>query len=87
MPVIGRLDSQVNDVLIEPLGRRRPRDERNERNERDERDERDPRTTTGDARPAATQDSHDDAEGANDKGRDDSRADVRRDGQLPVWLL
>jgi hypothetical protein len=28
MPVIGRLDRQVNDVLIEPLGKNRPRDER-----------------------------------------------------------
>jgi hypothetical protein len=29
MPVIGRLDKQVNDVLIEPTGKNRPRDERN----------------------------------------------------------
>jgi hypothetical protein len=78
MPVIGRLDSQVNDVLIEPLGKQRPRDER---------DERDPRSTTDDARPSATGETHDDAEDANDKARDDSRANIRRDEQLPVWLL
>jgi hypothetical protein len=28
MPVIGRLDRQVNDVLIEPVGKDRKRDER-----------------------------------------------------------
>ncbi|MDT7603468.1 MAG: hypothetical protein QOF61_1465 [Acidobacteriota bacterium] len=28
MPVIGRLDKQVNDVLIEPVGKNRPREER-----------------------------------------------------------
>jgi hypothetical protein len=27
MPVIGRLDRQVNDLLIEPIGRRRPEEE------------------------------------------------------------
>jgi hypothetical protein len=80
MPVIGRLDSQVNDVLIEPLGKRR------------DRDERDPRTTADDARPATTGEAQrDDAGGVSDKARDDSddpRDDVRsRDEQLPVWLL
>jgi hypothetical protein len=80
MPVIGRLDSQVNDVLIEPLGKRRGHDER------------DPRTTTDDARPTATGEvARDDARGVSGKAHDDSddpRADVRSHGeQLPVWLL
>jgi hypothetical protein len=80
MPVIGRLDSQVNDVLIEPVGKRR------------DRDERDPRTTTDAARPTATGEAaREDARGVSGKARDDSddpRDDVRsRDEQLPVWLL
>lgn len=80
MPVIGRLDSQVNDVLIEPVGKQRGRDER------------DPRATTDDARPAATgETARDGAEDVIDKARgdsDDPRDDVRsRDERLPVWLL
>jgi hypothetical protein len=80
MPVIGRLDSQVNEVLIEPVGKRR------------DRDEGDPRTMTDDARPTATGEAaRDNARGVNDEARDDSddpRDDLRsRDEQLPVWLL
>ncbi|HVG29490.1 MAG TPA: hypothetical protein VM864_07195 [Pyrinomonadaceae bacterium] len=76
MPVIGRLDSQVNDVLIEPVGNRRPRDGRDERAAHDG------------ARPAATGEAPRDGAGAaGDDARDDSREDARRAGQLPVWLL
>lgn len=75
MSVIGRLDSQVNDVLIEPLGGRR------------RRDERDPHAATDDAQPAATNEARGEATGTGDKAHDDTRARVRRDERLPVWLL
>jgi hypothetical protein len=75
MPVIGRLDSQVKDVLIEPVGRRR---------HRGERDGRAPRDATDDTRTPATSG---DARGDGGDASDDSREDIRRDEQLPIWLL
>ena len=78
MPVIGRLDSQVNDVLIEPVGKRR---------RRDENDGRDPRPATDEARPAATGDAMRDTEVIGDGADDSAHDSVRRDEQLPVWLL
>jgi hypothetical protein len=82
MPVIGRLDSQVHDVLIEPVGNRQSRDERGGR------DGRDGRATPDAARPAATGEaSRDGAGGLSDDAHDASRGDVRRDAPLPVWLL
>ena len=85
MPVIGRLDSQVNDVLIEPVGKQRHRGEHGERDERVERAE--PRSTHDDARPAAGEDARGDAEGAGDGARDDAHGSARRADRLPVWLL
>ncbi|HEX8162596.1 MAG TPA: hypothetical protein VF538_12035 [Pyrinomonadaceae bacterium] len=79
MPVIGRLDSQVNDVLIEPVGDRR---------RRGEGDGRGAGATTDDARPAAPGETpRDGADGSDDEARDNPRGEARRGEQLPVWLL
>ncbi|MFN2481978.1 MAG: hypothetical protein ABR554_10980 [Pyrinomonadaceae bacterium] len=76
MPVIGRLDSQVNDVLIEPVGEQR------------RRGGCDPHDAADRARPAAAGDAaRSVAEGADGEARDGSRPDKGRDEQLPVWLL
>ena len=85
MPVIGRLDSQVNDVLIAPVGDRRRRDKGDDR---DGSDERAPRDAVDAVRSAMHGDtSRGDTEDTSDDAQDDSRGDVRRDEQLPVWLL
>jgi hypothetical protein len=61
MPVIGRLDRQVNEVLIEPLDRNRPRDAR------------DAPAAPGDAMPVATNTG---APRDEDRRRDDERLPV-----------
>lgn len=79
MPVIGRLDKQVSDVLIDPVGGRR-------RGEDDaERATSDARTGAAyeDAPPAAR-----DADGERSRPRAGHGEDRgRTDEQLPVWLL
>jgi hypothetical protein len=81
MSVIGRLDEQVNDVLIDPVGkRRRRRDEGEDAHSAPDSTRRD--TADEDARRAA----HDANNGERlpRANREDSR---RGDEQLPVWLL
>ena len=79
MPVIGRLDEQVDDVLISPVAKRRPNEGEPPRgrgrthgdvpDNQDEPAERASRDET--AEPAA---------------RDELESDAVRD-ELPVWLL
>ena len=73
MPVIGRLDGQVDEVLIAPLEKRRRRDE-------DEPPRKDDERTRGDA--AAV----DRGERAEPAARDEFEHDATRD-ELPLWLL
>ncbi len=78
MPVIGRLDRQVDDVLIDPVARRR----------RDEGD--DTRAPSNDAQPRATDiDARGATHVANDEAArsDDARSRASDEEQLPVWLL
>ena len=88
MPVIGRLDSQVNDVLIEPVGGRRPRDGRDERDSRATNDERGPRATNDERGPRSANDAAPHAP-TGETARGDARdgGGARRGEQLPVWLL
>ena len=81
MPVIGRLDKQVDDVLIDPVGERRGR----------RRDD-----AAGHAPPDARRGAADEGERgqARAAGDETSRArasrgedQARGDEQLPVWLL
>ncbi|MDT7540611.1 MAG: hypothetical protein QOE33_515 [Acidobacteriota bacterium] len=82
MPVIGRLDEQVHDVLIEPIGKQRPRDGSDAAH-----------TPSEDSRHNAIDEDArgDDARRTNsEKIRahiEDDDVHVRDDAQLPVWLL
>lgn len=78
MPVIGRLDDQVNNVIISPVGARRARGEGEDRH-----------IDAEGSRPTATDDS---ARDENARGRERRIAAGREDNepegeQLPVWLL
>ncbi len=80
MPVIGRLDKQVNDVLIDPVGKRRRR--------RDEGDGARPPLDT--RRDATDEDERGVARNTDEKSRRRTEHDEDRgrgDEQLPVWLL
>jgi hypothetical protein len=83
MPVIGRLDSQVNDVLIDPVGKRRTREESEPAH-----------APSNDSRRDANddEDARGDCAGRSDDEKirarvEDDRVRVRDDEQLPVWLL
>jgi hypothetical protein len=92
MPVIGRLNEQVNDVLIDPIGKRRTRDDGDA-----------PHAPANDSRRDATDDDATDNDATSDAARDDdarrahsekARTHVENDDtragddeQLPVWLL
>jgi hypothetical protein len=75
MPVIGRLDRQVDDVLITPVGKKSSRDDADA-------------GTRGDDSEHARAESHAlerDTGERVEHARDDRRA---RDGEsLPIWLL
>jgi hypothetical protein len=87
MPVIGRLNEQVNDVLIDPIGKRRTRDDggaphapaNNARRDATDDDATDEDARDGDARRAHSEKARTHVE------NDDTRAGD--DEQLPVWLL
>jgi hypothetical protein len=81
MPVIGRLNEQVNDVLIEPIGKRRTRAE-SEPARAPSNDSR--RNVNEDARGNGTRRSDDEKIRAR---VEDGNVRVRDDEQLPVWLL
>lgn len=93
MPVIGRLDGQVNDVMIEPVGKaRRGRDDAGAPLEGGLGSAEE--TPRGDSSPASRD--HDDSsstsrdEDARARERDDERDEggrTRGDERLPVWLL
>jgi hypothetical protein len=83
MPVIGRLDKQVNDVLIEPVGKRRTRAE-SEPAHAPANDSRRDANDDEDARGDSTHRSDDEKIRAR---VEDGAVRVRDDEQLPVWLL
>jgi hypothetical protein len=75
MPVIGRLDSQVNDVLIEPVGQRRGRDEGEQPD--------DSRRVAPDVEARGAEEAHERMRyGTERRKRNQTRGE-----QLPVWLL
>jgi hypothetical protein len=83
MPVIGRLDEQVHDVLIEPIGKRRTREE----SEPAHAPSNDSRRDVND-----DEDAGGDSTRRSDGGKKSARAEddhvrVRDDERLPVWLL
>lgn len=87
--VIGRLDKQVGEALIDPAGRRGRRGD-----ERDAYagDEAEAHATRGKAqrRPRAGQEpARSDARRTREEGagNNDARQDAHSDGELPVWLL
>jgi hypothetical protein len=79
MPVIGRLDKQVNDVLIDPVGKRRRDVDEDARVPSDTR-----RAPTGEDERRVAPDMGDE-KGRPRAGRGGERG--REDEQLPVWLL
>jgi hypothetical protein len=72
MPVIGRLDGQVEEVIIKPVGRRHAPDEADAPETSSVRRAA-PRGETGAARPETRP--------------DESGGERSDDGGLPVWLL
>jgi hypothetical protein len=83
MPVIGGLDEQVNDVLIDPLGKRRTREE-SEPAHAPANDSRRDANDDEDARGDIARRSDDEKIRAR---VEDGNVRVRDDEQLPVWLL
>jgi hypothetical protein len=81
MPVIGRLDEQVNDVLINPVGRRRRRDDGEASVPPDDARTDSTSDATRDNSAAHSNDAPHkrDANARHDEGRGDE--------SLPVWLL
>jgi hypothetical protein len=75
MPVIGRLDKQVDDVLITPVGNKSSRDDGDAGTRDDERER---------ARGESHTLEHDEGERV-ERARDDLQR--RDDESLPVWLL
>lgn len=72
MPVIGRLDKQVDDILITPVGNKSSREDANER-------------LRGDDTERARDESHALERGVRvERAREDRRT---HDESLPVWLL
>jgi hypothetical protein len=83
MPVIGRLNEQVNDVLIDPIGKRRTRDE-SEPAHAPSNDSRRDANDDEDARGDSTRRSNDEKIRAR---VEDDALRARDNEQLPVWLL
>jgi hypothetical protein len=83
MPVIGRLDEQVNDVLIDPIGKRRAGEE-SEPTHAPSNDSRRGANDDEDASGASTRRSDD---GKKSARVEDDHVRARDDERLPVWLL
>jgi hypothetical protein len=81
MPVIGRLDEQVHDVLIEPVGKRRTREESEPAHapSNDSRRDVNDEDARGDSTRRSDKKNRSHVEDDNARGRDSE--------QLPVWLL
>lgn len=72
MPVIGRLDGQVEEVIINPVGRRHAPDE----------------TDAPETAPDSSTRRRDEPRASRPEDRPEPSGDERRDdGDLPVWLL
>ena len=72
MPVIGRLDGQVEEVIIKPVGRRHAPGERD----------------SPEAAPALPAPPRGEPQETRHADRPETSGGVRRDdGELPVWLL
>lgn len=86
MPVIGRLDGQVDEVLIAPLERRRRGGDESTVDERNER-----AANRDDLGQRAAEDKIEKHAPRNEVGRDAARDKLREDEaareELPVWLL
>jgi hypothetical protein len=87
MPVIGRLDRQVEDVLITPVRERRRQADTEPHRPKPAAGEADALSSPADAVPSATptEAANDEDEARKPSPRDDERQAPR--DELPVWLL